>query len=76
MTTEWRVTTRIKPRVIKAGVESNNTRRENLVIATDELRVNNSRPSEGYRTRFDWAITRDTKNCGQSKQKIHVNRVG
>jgi len=48
--TEGRVTTRIKPQVIKAGVESNTTGRENLVKATDGLYMNNSRPSEGYRT--------------------------
>jgi hypothetical protein len=35
--TEWRVTelTRIKPQVIKAGVESNTTGRENLVKVTN-----------------------------------------
>jgi hypothetical protein len=43
--------TRIKPQVTKAEVESNTTGRENLVVATDGLCMNNSRPSEGYRTR-------------------------
>jgi len=36
--------------VITAGVESNTTGRENLVKATDGLYINNSRPSEEYRT--------------------------
>ena len=69
---------RINPQVIKARVESNTTGGENLVKATDGLCMNNSRPSEGYRTdrKFEWATTRDVKNCGQSKQKIHVNRGG
>ena len=42
--------TRMKPQVIEAGFENNTTGRENLAKATDRLCMNNSRPSEGYRT--------------------------